>query len=285
VAPDPLTQRPPERALAWAAQGGRLVSVRVLRGGSAHANHALAVVDRTGRRREVVLRRWARPGWRLTDADYDARREIEALRLLERARLPAPRLLAADPDGHECDVPALLVTLLPGDPPRGLPPVGELAAVLPALHAVGGAEGAIPSYRPYVRIDESPPFVAGRPVWARAFELLREPAPPAPACLIHRDYHPGNTLWSGGRLTGVVDWTYASFGPPQVDVGHMRWNLAVDHGSEAAEEFLAAWRRSSGGGVDYDPYWDVRTAVDVLHEEPERRLLDRLEGHVAAALG
>ncbi len=81
----------------------------------------------------------------------------------------------------------------------------------------------------------------------------------------------------------MVDWTNASYGPPEVDVGHMRWNLAVDHGAEAADAFLAAWQRVSGR--DYDRWWDVRTAADLLCGDVEPDLLERLERHVERALG
>ena len=58
--------------------------------------------------------------------------------------------------------------------------------------------------------------------------MRQTPAPPDDrACFIHRDYHPGNTLWTGGRLTGVVDWIGGSWGPPSVDLGHMRVNLTA----------------------------------------------------------
>ena len=33
--------------------------------------------------------------------------------------------------------------------------------------------------------------------------------------------------WSRGLLTGMVDWTQASWGPPELDLGHMRWNLVA----------------------------------------------------------
>jgi hypothetical protein len=49
---------------------------------------------------------------------------------------------------------------------------------------------------------------------------------------------PGNTLWARGRLTGVVDWSYGSWGPPAVDAAHLRWNLALAFGPEAADALL-----------------------------------------------
>jgi aminoglycoside phosphotransferase (APT) family kinase protein len=107
--------------------------------------------------------------------------------------------------------------------------------------------------------------------------------PPGPRGLIHRDYHPENTLWSRGRLTGVVDWTGASHGPLAVDAGHMRWNLAISYGIDVADAFL---RRTSAGSDQ--PYWDVVTALDVLPEiEPAawaRLDLERFERYVAGAL-
>ncbi|MGH2744028.1 MAG: phosphotransferase [Thermoleophilaceae bacterium] len=38
---------------------------------------------------------------------------------------------------------------------------------------------------------------------------------------------PGNTLWRSGRLSGVVDWTQASWGPASIDLEWMRWNLGL----------------------------------------------------------
>jgi aminoglycoside phosphotransferase (APT) family kinase protein len=46
-----------------------------------------------------------------------------------------------------------------------------------------------------------------------------------------------------GRLSGVIDWTQASIGTRSVDLGHMRWNLAINYGIEACDEFLARYVR------------------------------------------
>jgi aminoglycoside phosphotransferase (APT) family kinase protein len=82
--------------------------------------------------------------------------------------------------------------------------------------------GRVPGYRTYHdHLAAVAPGWSSRPdLWERALELGRTESPPGPRCFIHRDYHPENTLWSRGRLTGVVDWTSASWGPPAVDVAH-----------------------------------------------------------------
>ena len=82
--------------------------------------------------------------------------------------------------------------------------------------------------------------------------------------LIHRDYHPGNTLWSRRRLTGIVDWTQASSGPPGLDVGQMRWNLVAGHGQRVADRFLACYRAASGRALDDQSYWDLVSLLDLL---------------------
>ena len=57
----------PDRAAQWAAdvigRGSRITSVRRLRPGGWHVNHAVAITDRHGHTHRLVLRRWARPGW------------------------------------------------------------------------------------------------------------------------------------------------------------------------------------------------------------------------------
>jgi hypothetical protein len=74
----------------------------------------------------------------------------------------------------------------------------------------------------------------------------------------------GKTLWSRGRLTGVVDWNQASWGPASVDLGHMRWNLALPYGIQAAEEFLALYGTLTAGAVQHHPYWDAVTVSDLV---------------------
>ena len=297
--PELLRRRPPAAALRWAAgqfgPGSRVVSVRPL-SSAWLANHAVDVADAAGRVHRVVLRRWARPGWDEEDPDFTAAREAAVLELLAPTPVPAPALVAADPDAEICDVPALLETRLPGGPPDlggdPGPLVEGLAAALPPIHAVavpGAGSGPVP---PYHRFHEPeglvPPAWSARPdLWARAFAVAAGPPPAGRPCFIHRDYHPANTLWTGGRLTGVVDWVGGSWGPPSVDLGHMRVNLAWDLDLAVADRFLAAHRALTG--FDHHPYWDVACAVDVVPElrsddPPPDPTLQRMEELVAAAL-
>jgi aminoglycoside phosphotransferase (APT) family kinase protein len=301
-----LRRRPPAAALEWAAAafgpGSRVVAARPL-ASSWLATHALEVADAAGSVHRVVLRRWARPGWDEEDPDFTAAREAAVLELLAPTPVPAPSLVRVDPDAAVCDVPALLEAWLPGDPPdvEADPDrlVEGLAAALPAIHAVevpraGGAGSGppaapgpggplvVPPYRRFYDPERlRPPGWSTRPgLWRRAFAVAAGPPPDDHPCFIHRDYHPANTLWAGGQLVGVVDWIGGSWGPPSVDLGHMRVNLTADLGLAAADRFLAAHRALTG--FDHHPWWDVASAVDVAPETDAS--WRRVEDLVAAAL-
>jgi len=79
-------------------------------------------------------------------------------------------------------------------------------------------------------------------------------------------------------------------GPGPVDLGHMRWNLALDYGIQAAEQFLAIYRTLTAGAVRHHPYLGrgYRDRPD-RHHRPRRHPLPSgdlaaLETYVAAAL-
>ncbi len=294
-----LRRNPPREAVEWALRevGGhaRAISVRPLRGGTSHANHVVRV-EVGGAAREVVLRRWVRPGWQETDPEFSPAQEAATYGLLASSEVPAPRLLAADVAGVECDVPALLLTRAPGSQPtKPSDPhsfLAQLAGALPPLHGIDPerARGTLPPYRPYFEPEglRVPDWTERPSVWRRAIEAASKPEPPEPRAFIHRDYHPGNTLWAGGRLTAIVDWTTASWGPRAVDLTHMRVNLALSFGVETADQFLAAYRELTDSTADLDPYWDLVDAVDfVLDLDSSRHSAARLRGlddFVAAAL-
>jgi hypothetical protein len=268
--------------LVWAAAavgpGARVRSIRPLGGGIAQATDALTIDDAAGRRHRLVLQRWIRPGWEADDPGFDPAKEAAVLAALEPTNIPAPRLVAVDPDGSSAGVPALLTGRLPGRQPR----VGQVArpqtlailgAMLAEIHRVGAdlahdraLRAVVPPYRPFGDLAEAVvPAASRRPdLWQAALSIAGStPAAAAPAILIHRDYHAWNTLWVGDRLTGVVDWTSASWGPPAADLAHLRVDLVVDVSMAAAvlarQAFVAA-----GGDLTNGRHHQLRTVFDYL---------------------
>jgi aminoglycoside phosphotransferase (APT) family kinase protein len=288
-----LRGRPPQPALDWAAgaigRSARVVGVRARRGGQSSAVHALTIEGGDGRRHRVVLRRYVRPELQAEEPDL-AEREAVALGVLEASTVPAPRLIAVDPIGDDAGTPAVLMTLLPGridwDPRDVEMFLERLAEPLPVIHAVAVPAGVtIRPYRPYElgRDLGPPPWTRYPRAWAKAIELYEGPPPVVERTFLHRDYHPGNVLWRGGRVTGVVDWQSASLGSPEADVAHCRSNLVDQFSIATADRFLTCWQAVSGRR-DYHPYWDVTVVVapSDSYGDPDPRLDEWVAGVVSA---
>ena len=271
--------RPPEEALAWAADaigaGAKIERLERLTGGGWLASHALDVRDRDGVLHPLVLRRWARPGWE-EDPTFTAGNEAAVLNRLERLEpsIPAPRVIAVTGGHGTGRVPAILLTRLDGRPrPHDVRPpnaaIDRLAELLVRIHAVDDSISEVaPPFQPYYELDRlRAPANARRPdLWARAIEAVQTEPASQRTTFIHRDYHPGNALWSGGRLTGIVDWTGASWGPPASDMAHLRANLGVDHEPAVAERAETAYLAAGGQAPD-QRWWDLRTLLDWLPDQ------------------
>src|SRR5262249_45569815 len=147
------------------------------------------------------------------------------------AGLPVPELLAVSPDGAGAGGhPAILmsrlrghVDLSPADPGAWL---RQIAAAAARVHS---APVDAPAFESWLDpADLRAPASASRPgLWRTMISVLREKGGSRDTCFIHRDFQHFNFLWTRGQLTGVVDWGFASAGPPSIDVGHCRLNLAV----------------------------------------------------------
>ena len=299
-----LARRPPAPTLEWLREEleprGRVTRVMALHGGISHANHAITLAAADGAELRVVLRRWVRPGWRESDPAFTPEQEVATYALLAASDVPAPRVLAADASGVRADVPAIVLSMVPGRPPALAGPAGgrerlvrELARPLPLLHAIdpAAARTTLPPYEPFGRPAEMAPpaWARSATAWERAVSIVRRDRPAPDGVFIHRDYHPGNTLWERGRLNAIVDWTSASFGPLAVDLAHMRVNLAVEADLALADAFLAAHDRVAGGTVaDHDPAWDVLNVLDFVSDFPDAEGLgpkgERLETFLTGAL-
>ncbi len=297
---DLLRRSPPEATLAWVAAAvgpsSRVVSVRPLDSFSS-AVHALLVLNRHETPHTVVLRRYLRGEWLRREPDL-AEQEAHVLGILESTAVPAPRLISADPQGHLTDVPAVLMSQVDGIPQRSLPDTDrfilQLAEALVRVHSVSlPGNGMIRRYRPH-NLHLSlpvPEWAAAAAIWERALEIYSGPVPDRDsAVLLHRDYHPGNVLWTADRVSGVVDWANASIGCAQADLGHCRMVLALSWGQERADRFLRAYRTLSGSFAHgYDPYWDLAAAVGAIPDLPLKDVqatrVDHFVGRAVRQLG
>ena len=278
--------------MAWASRvmnGAAIDQCEVLRGGSSSAMHLLTVRHRDDRIERVVLRRYVLPA-ESHEPDVAAR-EAAGLRVAEQIEVLTPALLASDPTGAEAGVPALLMSHLDGKPvwePRHRQTWCKgLAEALVAIHDVAlPTAGVVQAYAPFQQSSYEPPAWARDPtVWERAIAISHKPTIEAPVRFIHRDFHPGNVLWSKSRITGVVDWQHASIGPAVVDVGHNRLNLFF-YDAALAELFTTTWERLTG--ADYHPWADIVAiigALDQLRTQPPcQRARHAIDAAVATAV-
>ncbi|MFD3486429.1 phosphotransferase family protein [Streptomyces sp. NPDC058665] len=261
--------------LAWVGEhlevGERVVGVEALRGGITAEMRRLTIGARGGRTRELVLRTFVG----VEDAEDSLEREAGALGLLVGSGVTAPGLVAVDAGGAHCEYPSLLMTHLAGRTvldDEGLEThVPLLARQLVAIHALRPAERP-PEYVTLTTADTVvTPKGADAAAWAAAIDVIRRPAPSYEGRFLHRDFHPGNVLFdvppagrAGVRISGVVDWAGASWGPADLDVAHCSTNLALLHGPAWGPRFAEAYEEAGGvlaAGASERLYWQVRDAL------------------------
>ncbi|UNT00669.1 aminoglycoside phosphotransferase family protein [Streptomyces tubbatahanensis] len=269
--------------LAWVNRhleaGERIVGAEALHGGITAAMRRLTIAARDGTTRDLVLRSFVDP-FSLSHAEDWLHREAGALSLLTGTAVPAPTLVAVDPTAEQCAYPSLLMTRLPGRTvlvDAGVETrVPSLARQLVAIHALRPAERP----RAYVALTTADTVVtpkgADAAAWNAAIEVIRGPAPSWEERFLHRDFQPGNVLFdvaradpAGARITGVVDWAGASWGPADLDVAHCSTILAMLHGPAWGLRFAESYEEA-GGVLAADRgerlYWQVRDALAFSEE-------------------
>ncbi len=275
---DAVAVRP--STLAWVSRhlefGERIVRTEALHGGITAEVRRLTIGRRDGGTRDLVLRTFVD----VEHAEDWLDREAGALTLLTGTGVPAPGLVAVDPTAAQCEYPSLLMTYRAGrtvlDDEGVETRVPLLARQLVAIHALRPAERP----RKYVALTTADTVVtpkgADAAVWAAAIDVIRRPAPPYEGRFLHRDFQPGNVLFdvppsrpTGARITGVVDWAAASWGPADLDVAHCSTNLALLHGPAWGLRFAEEYEEAGGvlaAAASERLYWQVRDGLACSEE-------------------
>ncbi|RNI24765.1 phosphotransferase family protein [Flexivirga caeni] len=267
---DQLRGPVPPQAVAWVEQqtASRVTASQPLEGGQSAAVHRLTLDGHD----DVILQRFVLD-W-IMEEPWTPDNEALVLRLLRNTAVPAPEVIAADPNGQETGVPAVLMTALPGgvvwDPPELDPWIDALIDTMTAIHSIPVAPG-VREWEAYAPQDAPPAWTRHRSAWEAAISAYEDERPRGHRVFLHRDFHPGNILWHAGSVSGVVDWVSSCAGPAEEDVAHCRVNLARHHGQAVADRFLQRWLNVTDRS-EYHPYWDLLTAVSMSGEDPDPRL-------------
>lgn len=270
-----LASHPPRAALARLAAdlqpGARVRRVRRLRGGIDASTHRVDAETPSGDRHSFVVRRfdvgmpWFRPD--------RFEREQAALAHAAAGGLPVPRVLLVDVDGEILGAPAIVLSLLPGRaiaPPGGVRWAGRLAGAAAAIHALAGhadVEGWLTDWL----LDDRPPHYDGIDsadrLWP-AIAAVRDDLRSQPRTFVHHDFHPGNTLWRRGALTGIVDWIHGGWGWPGYDVAFCQLDITLQLGAAEGDAFIEAYE-GTAGSVGLLAGWQAIAALRVIGEVDE----------------
>jgi aminoglycoside phosphotransferase (APT) family kinase protein len=268
----------------------RIAGATALTGGTYNALHAVDLTDGT----RLVLK--VPPPAHLPRLRYEAgllHGEERFFTCAEAARVPAPRVVRAEPDEGAGQPPYLLMTLRPGRPWHLVAEeggIGEaeharlragLGTLVARLHAVRGPAFGYPSgstgpltdrwaaafaAMTGAVLDDAETFGSwlpvavpeARAVFAAAEPVLAEVTVPAP---VHFDLWPGNVLLDGPpgarTISGLIDGERMFWGDPLADFASL--GLAGT-APEEDPDFRAGYA-AGGGGTGWDPAARRRIAL------------------------
>ncbi|CAN5647927.1 phosphotransferase family protein [soil metagenome] len=205
--------------------------------------------------------------------------EHAALDGLAEQGVRAPRIWGHDPSGRLFAGPAVLLQRLSGETDAvaflgadlavGRARTLDLARALAELHRVrvpdldaGGA--TVDSVRSEFRSVRREPW----PTLGWVLNWLEDHQPTdAPRTLVHGDFRPGNVLFGGDRIVGILDWELAHVGDPAEDIAWAYRRLWSPERFVGLDEFVDTYQAAGGVPVEADRlrwhrvYAEVRFAV------------------------
>jgi aminoglycoside phosphotransferase (APT) family kinase protein len=229
--------------------------------------------------RKLVFRcdpdHWIRPA--------EMRREIDGLKLAERAGVPAPKLLLTS-DELDIGRPYLVCEYVRGTSvarkiirdPQFAPARARFATdcgrILASLHGAVRYAERWPAIDPLAELESHRANAAyPSPVLAGALRWLGKHRPAAPAQLtpVHRDFRLGNLMIDDSGIVAVLDWETCHLSDPYEDLAWLcspAWRYGSDRpvgGIGELDELLDSYASHSGVRIDVRrlQWWRVFAAV------------------------
>jgi Ser/Thr protein kinase RdoA (MazF antagonist) len=254
--------------------GGRVVSSETLPAGTSTVVAARCQTAEGSR--DVVAKVYELGHWFATRQVVEF--EAAAIRGAAAA-VPTPEIIATTWDSpHASGVKGngLLMECLAGasrlreaDVVADLPATAEALAAIHEL-APPDAPGTWPAPpRKFTEHLTVPAWTRLPEEWAGALEAARAERPGSAPVFLHGDFYPGNLLFDpDGTLTGVVDWSAASVGPPEYDVAELRASVSLLAGVGAADRLLSTYQEITRRNLPNQAWFDLRAALSLFCPEP-----------------
>ncbi|MGB8403207.1 MAG: phosphotransferase family protein [Mycobacterium sp.] len=223
--------------------------------------------------RELFLRydpREPKPG----SAFHPLQVEAEIMAELHRRGVTVPPVIAAHPTEQ-----AVLLERVGGDtwfrlikdPDEQVCTAQDFIAKLAYLHRIDGRDLDIPALGPAGPVVEHVRTEIGAmrervashpkptPLLTFCVNWLEAHIPDydGPTVLVQGDTGPGNFMYSGGRVTAIVDWELAHFGDPMDDIAWLSLRTVQDTFTDFPAR-LAEYEVLSGHRIDEDRVWYYR---------------------------
>lgn len=215
--------------------------------------------------RSLVLRAETGAG-ALADTPLTLQREALVCRALAGSEVPVAEIIAVSEQPS-----AVLMTRLPGTsdlrrlaPADGPALVEHFMETLAALHRIDADSLDLPGFERPQRVEDHAlhelalwegiarehlpapdPLLTGALVWLRS----HVPSRAARTVLVQGDTGPGNFLFEGSTVTGLVDWELSHLGDPMDDIAWLDLRASAPPFSDAAGR-NAAYERASGVRID-----------------------------------
>jgi len=189
--------------------------------------------------------------------------EFAALDGLAQRGVRAPRIWAQDSGGRLFGGAAVLLQRLPGrtdaveylhaDLATGRARTHDLARALAELHVATTAADRDDSQLAGWRQQFEQARLEALPEVSWLFDWLARKQPThTVSTLVHGDFRPGNVLYDGDRIVGLLDWEMAHRGSPAEDIAWAYRSLWSPARFVPIEEFVAVYHDAGGPTITGD---------------------------------
>ncbi len=281
----------PDDLVSWiAAVGDGRLTAAERRPGGARKEAWYVDLERPDGTVVHLFLRYDRSDPALTKDPWTLHREATVYVALQNSPVPVPRVLGVHPVRQ-----AMLSERVAGenwfsriaDPVEQEETARDFMVKLAALHALDAGSLDLPAFPPvktvtdavHAELDEWERVLGERggtvdPALAFSLRWLRRNVPDyaGPPVLVQGDTGPGNFMYTGGRVTAVVDWELAHLGDPMDDIA---W-LSLRATQEPFTDFPARLREYevlSGNAIDEGRvhYYQVmaETKLQVMGHRPD----------------